>query len=210
MHLSQSVLGALLHQRGQLPLHASAVLVDGGCIGFLGDSKQGKSTLAAALRRRGRPTLCDDVCAVTFAGGTPVAWPGIRRVKLRADAAEAVGQSTEKAPRVHPGDERYGFPEESPLPDRPYPLRRLYVLRKPGGESEGISRLRGIEAVRRLMDFTYRPQFVEALAGGTTYFAAWTAVARSVGLFAWVRPWGLDRLASALDALEEHLACEPA
>ncbi len=44
---------ALLQQRGQLPLHCSAIVVDGGCIGFAGHSGAGKSTLAAGFLKRG-------------------------------------------------------------------------------------------------------------------------------------------------------------
>ena len=48
LFLLGSALGALLQQRGMLTLHSSAIEVDGGCVGFLGHSGVGKSTLAAA------------------------------------------------------------------------------------------------------------------------------------------------------------------
>jgi hypothetical protein len=42
-----SALGLLCHQRGLLPLHASAVELAGEAIAFMGEQGQGKSTLAA-------------------------------------------------------------------------------------------------------------------------------------------------------------------
>ena len=48
-YLLGPALGVLLHQRGGLVLHASAVTVGGGCVAFLADAGWGKSTLAATL-----------------------------------------------------------------------------------------------------------------------------------------------------------------
>src|SRR6185436_17962029 len=77
-HLVRSVTGAVLQQRGLLPLHASALLLGAGAIALLGPSRAGKSTLAAALARRGHPVLADDVVPVspeptpTVMGGSSV------------------------------------------------------------------------------------------------------------------------------------------
>lgn len=57
-------MAVLLHQRGFLVLHASAVEIAGRAVAFLGDSGSGKSTLAAALHERGHRLVADDVVAV--------------------------------------------------------------------------------------------------------------------------------------------------
>jgi hypothetical protein len=56
-----TALGALLHQRGLLPLHVSALALNDAAYAFCGDSGAGKSTLAAALHQRGLALLTDDV-----------------------------------------------------------------------------------------------------------------------------------------------------
>lgn len=90
--LRQFVLGQgfrmLLHQRGYLVLHASAVVVDGHAVGFLGDSGQGKSTVAAACDAAGYPVVTDDVLAVDPEAGT--VRPGVPAVKLARSTAEAI------------------------------------------------------------------------------------------------------------------------
>ena len=65
----------------RLALHASVVEVDGRAVAFLGASRRGKSTLAAALARRGYSVLSDDCCVLCrTADGFDVAptYPGLR------------------------------------------------------------------------------------------------------------------------------------
>jgi hypothetical protein len=80
------VLAALLQQRGDLVLHASAVEIDGAAVGFLGGRGAGKSTMAAALLRRGYPLLTDDILAVSLEDGSPRVLPGFPQLKLWPDA----------------------------------------------------------------------------------------------------------------------------
>ena len=66
LFLLGSALGALLHQRGLLPLHANAIDLGGGAVAFSGHSGAGKSTIAAWFHDRGHRILADDVCVVGF------------------------------------------------------------------------------------------------------------------------------------------------
>ena len=60
-YLCGPILGFLIRIRGALALHASAVQIGGGAIGFVGAHGAGKSTLAAALGTAGCPVMTDDV-----------------------------------------------------------------------------------------------------------------------------------------------------
>ena len=57
-------MAVIMMQRGILPLHGSAVVIDGWAYAFVGHSGAGKSTLSAALASRGYPLLTDDVVAL--------------------------------------------------------------------------------------------------------------------------------------------------
>jgi len=77
------VFGALCQQRGLLPLHASAIAVEGRCVAFAGRSRAGKSTLAGFFSTRGYDVLADDMCVVSRrAAGPPLAWPSAPKLKL--------------------------------------------------------------------------------------------------------------------------------
>ena len=51
LYLLGTCMGALLFQRKLLPLHGSAVVINGKAYAFVGDSGAGKSTLAAAFSK---------------------------------------------------------------------------------------------------------------------------------------------------------------
>ena len=62
--LLTAVLSALCLKRQLFPLHASAAVVDGGAVAFVGSSGVGKSTIAAALMRQGHMVLADDLTVI--------------------------------------------------------------------------------------------------------------------------------------------------
>ena len=86
-NLLNFVISASLTLRGEEPLHATVVEIDGRAVGLLGHSGAGKSTLAAFMISRGSDLITDDMLRVTFANDTPLAHPGPYRLKLVGDAS---------------------------------------------------------------------------------------------------------------------------
>src|SRR5262245_57475467 len=66
-----SVLGALMHQRNILTLHASAIRCSRGAVLFMGPSGYGKSTLAGSMLQRGYSMIADDKTGVVLNGCDP-------------------------------------------------------------------------------------------------------------------------------------------
>lgn len=210
LHLLHTAFVALLHQRGLLPLHASGVIVDGGCVAFLGGPAEGKSTLAAALWQRGYRVLCDDICAVTLTEGIATVYSGIRQLQLWPDAIESLGLSKESAQLAHPEGRRYTFPDDVPIPDQAYPLVRLYMLREARVDPAGITRIRGSEAFMSLLPFAHCQPYVAAVSGKGGHFSNYAGIAQTVPIFVWRYHRGLEHLDAALDPLEKHLKSQPA
>lgn len=91
LFLLGGALGYLCHQRGVLPIHASAVEIDGRAVLFTGISGAGKSTLADAFLRNGHRMLSDDVAPIELTGGSARILPSIARIRLWPDSAEHAG-----------------------------------------------------------------------------------------------------------------------
>ncbi len=182
------VVGFVLHLRGTPCLHASAVVIDGRAVAFLGHSGAGKSTTAAAFVRRGFAALTDDVLALeveadavggssAFArpgfGETPkdppyIVRPGHNVVRLAPDAVRAIYGAEDALP--HGGDTTDKRHLEltaggNRFPAGPVPLGAIYVLRERRPDLDRpvvIADLKGHEALMALVARTYMNYVLDA------------------------------------------------
>src|SRR4029077_3706012 len=75
------VWATLCHQRGLLPLHASAILTDQGITAFAGRSGAGKATVAALMCSLDYKLFADGILLIDFEKNSiPGAWPYLRRL----------------------------------------------------------------------------------------------------------------------------------
>lgn len=181
--LLSSVMGVLAHEHGFLPLHASAVSIDGACVLLAGSSGVGKSTMAAALHRRGHPVVADDICAISLGpGGDPLLQPGYRHLKLWGDALEHVGRELGEHRRIRPGTDKYSvILPGGALPD-PFPVSRIFVLTPEMvrlDEEVEVRPLRGRAKVAALLRETYRFRLVAGLGRSGRHLRLCHELARS-------------------------------
>jgi hypothetical protein len=206
-YLLGAVFGALCHQRGITPLHASAIDVADGCVAFVGASGAGKSTLVAALARRGHEIISDDECFLQLdSNGNVQSWPGISRIRLWEDARSALGFAGPGVERAMHGYYKHFVPIRPPRNAiHVRPLCRVYQLHcGPKGATE-ITRLRGAESVEALMKNVYPPGLPAYLGYQPHVFMVCTAAARNVPVFRLSRPWDFAALDQGIALLESHL-----
>lgn len=199
-----TVFGILLHQRGQIVLHASAVRVDGKAILFCGPSGAGKSTMAAALALCGLPLVTDDICAITVINGSPMALPDGRQLKLWTQAIEQLELTPNRGPRVRGGLEKF-FVQPRAAFSEALPLGAVYALReaKPP-HAPGIERPNVVDAALILQRHAYRPLIVERMGQKTDYFNATAAIANAAGIFHLTRTLDFETMPNVIGWLERH------
>lgn len=203
--IAGTVLGILLHQRGQVVLHASAVAVNGKAVLFCGRSGAGKSTLAAALEQRGLPLVTDDLCAISLNGnGVPMVAPDGRQLKLWAHSIDHLDLGDRRGSRVRGRVEKF-YVEPSGVFDRALPLAAIYALREARPPHHpGIDVPSAVEAALVLRRNAYRPQLIKRMNQHADYFHVATSIAGKVGIFHLTRILTFSALPAMMDQLERH------
>ncbi len=187
-----SVFGAVLHQRGVLPLHGSAVAAASGAVLFLGASVSGKSTLAAEFQRRSYRVLADDICAIA-PGPDRVAhlWPGYPSLHLWPDAADKLGVAFAGLPRVRPKLEKYSLRVDR-FSTESLPVSAIYGLHPVNAGGIRLTALSAEEQAKEIAWNVFQPKFAKRAPIST----APTRVSR---VYRPRAPYLLEELASCLE-----------
>lgn len=202
-----TIFGALMHIRGKLPLHASAVQVGDGVVAFCGPSAAGKSTMAASLAERGYPIVADDVCVVDLSQGEcPMVLPSYPRVRLWGDSLAALKGTQPvhggKAPARERSPEKRHVRYEGV--DAPLPLTRLYLLHSARGTPRrGTEAVAGTAALALVLGNVYRWLLAQKLGARPRTFLAAAKVTSSAAIARLHRDDRFAEMDSFLDTLEK-------
>lgn len=188
--LSGIACAVLLSSAGTPLLHGAAVAFGGGTIGILGESGQGKSTLAAALLGAGGRLLSEDLLAVTRRGSDFDVEPGYARISLLSDSCAALGLGEVLPARK--GTAKSWIDAESSA--EPVPIRRLYILAPPdpAASAGAIRRLSRSAAAPALVRQLYGGDWIRPISRSDLAFCA--SLASQVPVFALNRAATLDRV----------------
>lgn len=203
-------LGLALHQRGFLPLHASAVAIDGGAVGFMGYKGMGKSTTAAALHARGYPVVTDDMLAVTFdADGDRIgAAPAFPHLKLMPESVSAsFGSDPDPLPRVHPDSPKRTHQTESGFRQDYLPLRCIYILgiHKDETAAASVQDMSQKDACLYVMSHSLILRLLNQKGASAEHLGQCAHLVRTVPVRRLIRPHDLGRLSEIVETVEADL-----
>ncbi|MCB9139780.1 MAG: hypothetical protein H6642_15665 [Caldilineaceae bacterium] len=203
-------LPALINQRGvDMALHGNAISTPRGGIVLAGVSGSGKSSLHAALLKRGMAMLSDDIAVLRSNAYSYDILPGIRRYRMTVEAWEQLRPPTERV--VPLGGERNKVALWAPvnlMHDQPAPLMAIYILEPYDGIEILIEKLQGVAAFRLLQTQAYLP------LGSMVLFKdmySFSKLVDSVSIYQVRRPanrWTVDELASLVLEVDP-LSCLP-
>ena len=185
IYLFGPVWATLCHQRGILPLHASAIVTGDGITAFAGHSGAGKSSIAASMSSLDYKLVADDILPISFnQNSIPGAWPYLRRLKLKSDSIHGLALTA-----IEPVSETLDKTKYFVLPkysaeDKWSRLDRLYLLEiDPTEPHVAIDQLSGADAVRALVDQTYHFNFILASRRFREHLVFCTLLASKIAVF---------------------------
>ncbi len=158
VYLLGPVFAFVLRLRGFTPLHASAVVIRGNAVAFVGPGGAGKSTIAGALARVGYPVLGDDVAVLEEISEEYYLRPAYPHVRLWPDSGSILFGAKDTLPKLVPSSEWWdkcfldldqpGFRFQMERA----PLRRIFLLEgySPEVQVARIDEITPVEAFTRL------------------------------------------------------------
>ena len=202
--LVDQVLPRMLAHQGELIAHASALVVHGRTVLFLGSSGAGKSTLAALMQRAGHQVLSDDCTLLLRQGDAVMALPTYPSLRLFPDSLEhAVPSGTASSAMARYSEKRRVHMDR--VAARSWRVHAMYLLAGPASDSaQSIKTRRPSSACLDLirhsfqLDVTDRSRTRELLA----YCGD---VARKVPAFTLNYPHDFEQSRALVEGLGTHI-----
>lgn len=200
-----SGMGALLHQRELLPMHASAVEMNGVVAMFMGNSGTGKSTLAAAFSKKGARVLADDISLIRHPENSSILVPAFPQVKLWEDSLTKLQDSPGNLKKVRAELGKYWKTITERFQDQPKTVALAFLLSPVNNDNFSITRLKGIEKFNVLKNNTYKFRFIHSTGLEKNHFGNISRLANNITLFKTERPSGGFELDKLVDLLLEQI-----
>ncbi len=203
LFLLSNAMAAVLHQRDDILLHASAVYVDDGVVLFCGHSGAGKSTIVASLEARGFPIFSDDVCVLKHdSTGAIRVVPSYPMMKLWADSFEKLEVAAPAAERsIRPGMDKYSRFLHDRYQTQPMQVLKIFLLEPSDTASEEITirPLSPVAAFVHLQQQTYRNGQMNAMGKRNRHFELVSSLTAQVPVWEVVRRKGGNTVAQVAE-----------
>lgn len=210
LYLLGTCMGALLMQREILPLHGSAIEIDGKAYAILGYSGAGKSTLAKAFLNRGYKLLSDDVIAVTFSDNQePIISPSYPQQKLWIESLNNFELECNQFKPLIDRETKFAVPAVDQFVIEKLPLLGMFELVITEREEISINLITNMERFYTLFNQTFRNLFLHDSGLMEWHFKTSTKLISKVPIYKIERPstsfTAYDLVDIILSAIKENV-----
>jgi hypothetical protein len=206
LHVLGSCTGALLFQRGLVPLHGNTVIGPGGAAMIVGRIGTGKSSTTFALLRRQFSLVADDISPVSFDAEEPQVIPGFPRLKLWKSTLEHFGCDCQEFRRLRAGMDKYHYPVDDRFCATPQKLNSVYILQPRDAPGVRIRALAGLEKLDALRPHLYKIRFPDAIRNWPPLLQKMCRLANTVRVSIVERPRDGVTIEAVAEAIEQDLS----
>jgi hypothetical protein len=161
LYILGTCIGAILMHRRILPLHGSAIAINGKAYAIIGDSGAGKSTLASTFLKRGHQLLSDDVIPVTLNDeNIPIVTPAYPQQKLWLESLTHLGMESNNYQPLFVRETKFAVPVQSHFASKPLPLAGIFELVKGENYEIDIQPVHNLQRFYKFYHHTYRNFFL--------------------------------------------------
>ncbi|MBD3107665.1 aldolase [Bacillus sp. AGMB 02131] len=209
LYVLGTCMGAILMQRRVLPLHGSAIFVEGKAYAIVGHSGAGKSTLASAFIQKGALLLSDDVIPIKFTeDNTPMIIPAYPQQKLWIESLNGFAMDHSNLRPIFNRENKYTIPVTNQFHDQPIALFGIIELVKVDHEQIVLSNIDKMQRFPLLYEHTYRNFFLNGMNQIEWHFSESAKVANKVPIFRVERPTSYFSAYELVDLIKSVMGIE--
>lgn len=191
LYLLGTCMSILLMQRRILPLHGSAIAMDGKAYAFVGESGAGKSTLASVFLKKGYQLLSDDVIAVSLSeDGVPFVAPSYPQQKLWQDSLNQLGMEKDGFKQLQEREMKFSVPVSSQFLGQTLPLAGVFELEVTENSELTIYPITKLKSLDTLYRHTFRQFLIPRMGLQDWHFSSLAKVSHQINIFQLKRPKG--------------------
>lgn len=212
LHVLGSCTGAMLFQRGFVPIHGNTILSPYGAAMLVGRIGAGKSATTMALLERENRLVADDTSAISFEsikpGDPPVVLAGFPRLKLWKASLEHFRRNADDFHRLRPGLDKFHVPVESQFCEEPQPLRNIYILQPRDGAAVRVRALTGLAKLDAIRVHLYKIRFPDAIRNFPWLLGKMCRIADTVRVNLVERPREGNTIEEVADAISRDMVSD--
>ncbi|WP_431800734.1 HPr kinase/phosphorylase [Halobacillus andaensis] len=188
LYILGTCMGSILMQRNILPLHGSAIEIDGKAFAIVGHSGAGKSTTASAFLSRGFQLVSDDVIPVTLENGIPMVTPAYPQQKLWQESLDGFGMESERYRPIINRESKYAIPVADRFYSKKLPLSGIIELEKVEGEEIQLKKIEKLHGLHTIFNHTYRNFMIPRMGLVDWHFSVSAQICSYTDLYTLKRP----------------------
>ncbi|WP_106496644.1 aldolase [Lentibacillus sp. Marseille-P4043] len=199
-------MGALLMQRKVLPLHGTALFMEGKAFAIMGSSGAGKSTLASAFLKKGYQLISDDLIPITFnEDGIPFVTSAYPQQKLWQASLNQYGMDVEHYRPLIDRATKFAIPVVDQFAAGRFPLAGVFELTKTMDDEIEMYPIQKLDRLHTLFRHTFRKSILARSGLLEWHFRTVTKMANKIDLFHLRRPASRFTAYDLADLIETKL-----